>query len=81
MGTAPVRTPPGTDAATLILKELPVAAEKAPLDATPAAFVVTSEVSPPLANAAPPLESCGSIKVTAMPGTGTSFSSVTFTTA
>ena len=81
MGTVPVRTPPGTDAATLTLKELPAVAEKAPLDATPAAFVVASEVSPPLANVAPPLESCGSVKKTEVPATGTSFSSVTFTTA
>jgi hypothetical protein len=40
-GTAPARTaPPGTDAATVTLKELPAAAEKVPLDAIPAALVV-----------------------------------------
>ena len=79
--TVPVRTPPGTDAATLTPKELPAAAEKAPLDAIPVAVVVATEVSPPPANAAPPAESCGSVKATAIPATGTSFSSVILTTA
>ena len=72
--------PPGTAAEALMLNELPAVVEKVPLEAMPAALVVPMEVSPPLANAAPPVP-WGIKKVMAMAGTGKLFWSVTLTTA
>jgi hypothetical protein len=53
-GTAAVKAPPGTAAATLMLKELPTAVVNALLVATPATLVVTIEDNAPFAKAAPP---------------------------
>jgi hypothetical protein len=52
-----------------------------PLEANPAAFVATTEVKEPVAKDAPPPTMFGIVNVTAIPATGASFSSVTFTTA
>jgi hypothetical protein len=49
--------PPGTDAATPIVNELPEATVNEPLVAIPAAFVGTIEESPPLVKAALPPDS------------------------
>jgi hypothetical protein len=72
--------PPGTEATTPMLKVLVAPATKE-LEANPAALVATTEVSPPVAKEAPPPTICGIVNATAMPATGTSFSSVTLTTA
>jgi len=79
-GIVAVNVPPGTEAETDNPKELPAVALNDPLEANPAAFVVTIALSPPPANEAPPI-ACGSKNATAIPATGTSFSSVTRITA
>jgi hypothetical protein len=76
-GIVAVTACPGTDADTEILNVLVAVAVTAPVEATPAAFVVTMVDTAPFANAADPPLSCVSENITAMPATGLSLESVT----